>query len=75
MRLAVVGSNTFDNVLAGVTEVKGAPVKPSAEKTSTNIVARLGPPDEMDIASVSCVREYWPGPHVGSASTMLNAMP
>jgi hypothetical protein len=75
VRLAVVGNNTFDNVLAGDTEVKGAPLKPSAVNTSTNIVARLGPPDTTDIASVSCVREYWPGPHVGSASTTLNAMP
>ena len=73
--LAADGSCTFVSVLGLDTDTRGAPVKPSALNTLTTIDKRVGPPDATESASVSCVREYRPGPQVGSASLTLNATP
>jgi len=73
--LALTGKVIVDSARRVVTLRPGAPVDASAENNWTKIDALLGPPALVEIARVSCVREYRPGPHVVSVSPTLKAMP
>jgi len=73
--LALTGKVMVASDRRDVTPDTGAPVDASAENNWTKIDAVLGPPALVEIARVSCVREYRPGPHVVSLSPTLKAMP
>lgn len=73
--LALTGKVMVASDRRDVTPDTGAPVDASAENNWTKIDALLGPPTLVEIARVSCVREYRPGPHVVSLSPTLKAMP
>lgn len=73
--LALTGKVIAASARRVVTLRTGAPVDASAENNWTKIDALLGPPALVEIARVSCVREYRPGPHVVSVSPTLKAMP
>jgi hypothetical protein len=73
--LALTGKVMVASDRRDVTPDTGAPVDASAENNWTKIDAVLGPPTLVEIARVSCVREYRPGPHVVSLSPILKAMP
>ena len=73
--LALTGKVIAASARRDVTPRTGAPVDASAENNCTKIDALPGPPALVEIARVSCVREYRPGPHVVSVSPTLKAMP
>lgn len=73
--LALTGKVRVASARRVVTPRTGAPVDASAENNWTKIDALMGPPALVEIARVSCVREYRPGPHVVSVSPTLKAMP
>ena len=73
--LALTGKVKAASARRVVTLRTGAPVDASAENNWTKIDALLGPPTLVEIARVSCVREYRPGPQVVSVSPTLKAMP